>query len=76
MATPLDPGAIRALTIDLVRQPSVSPDIAGETACALGIEAKLPAEIEHGLWPTPDGRPIVWGFVPGATAKTVVLLAH
>lgn len=72
----LDPAAIQALTARLVAVPSVSPDVDAETRCARAIVAALPPGVEHGTWPTLDGRPVVWAFVPGATAKTVVLLGH
>jgi len=76
MTSPLDAAAIRALTVKLVGVRSVSPDVAGETRCAREIELALPAGVERGRWRTPDGRPAVWAFAPGATPRTVVLLAH
>ena len=76
MIPALDPAAIRALTVRLVKCRSVSPDVLGETRCAREIEAALPATIERGEWCTPDGRPVVWAYAPGLKPETVVLLGH
>ena len=54
----------------------MSPDAAGETRCAREIEAMLPDGVERGEWRTPDGRPVVWAYVPGTTPAAVVLLGH
>ena len=54
----------------------MSPGIEGETRCARAIAENLPPRIERGEWPTPDGRPVLWAFVPGRKPDTVVLLGH
>ncbi|HYM82158.1 MAG TPA: M20/M25/M40 family metallo-hydrolase [Candidatus Limnocylindria bacterium] len=76
MSDPLEPARVRALAEALIAVPSVSPDPEGERACAERIRAALPADIEHGTWTTPDGRPIIWAFLRGDSYRTVVLLGH
>jgi arginine utilization protein RocB len=71
-----DPAAIRALTERLVGIASVSPDVLGETRCAEALIEALPLGIEHGTWPTPDGRPVVWALVRGRTPRTLMMLGH
>jgi arginine utilization protein RocB len=72
---------VRALTERLVRQPSVSPDVVDETACAALVRDLLPAGLERGEWFAPDGRPVVWARLRGRGAgpgprRAVVLLSH
>jgi arginine utilization protein RocB len=71
-----DPAAIRALTERLVGIASVSPDVTGETRCAEVLSEALPSGVEHGSWPTSDGRPIVWALVRGRTPRTLLVLGH
>lgn len=71
-----DPSDVRALAERLVAIPSASPDPAGETAVAHALRDALPGGVEHGEWPTPDGRPIVWARVRGRIRRTTVLLGH
>jgi len=73
---PTGPAAIRALAERLVGIASVSPDVAGETRCAEVLIDALPRGIEHGTWPTPDGRPIVWAMVRGRAPRTLLVLGH
>ncbi len=73
---PPDASAIRVLAERLIAIASVSPDVAGETRCARALIDALPPGIEHGTWPTPDGRPVVWAFVRGRSLRTLVMLGH
>ncbi len=76
MAAPFEPAALRALAERLVASPSVSPDPEGEMRCASLVREALPAGLEHGTWPTRDGRPVVWARRHGRTRRTVILLGH
>ena len=67
---------VRALTERLVAIASVSPDVAGETRCAEALIEALPSGIEHGRWPTADGRPVVWALVRGRSPRTLLILGH
>lgn len=71
-----DPAAVRALAERLVGIASVSPDVAAESRCAAALIDALPSNIEHGTWPTADGRPIVWARVRGRTPRTLLMLGH
>ena len=71
-----DPSQIRALAAHLIGCSSVSPDPGGEAACAAAIRAALPVGVESGLWPTHDGRPVVWAHRRGTSSAAVVLLTH
>ena len=75
-APAIDPARVRDLTRRLVACSSVSPDPGGEAACAALIRDALPRGVECGLWPTDDGRPVVWAHRRGRSPATVVLLAH
>jgi arginine utilization protein RocB len=77
-------GEVKALTERLVRIDSVSPNVAGENACAAEIYSAL---AERGLspayWEMADGRRIVWAMVEGRALPpdadqipTVILLGH
>src|SRR5262245_42286736 len=66
----------RQLTERLVSLPSVSPDVAAESALAHALLAETGPGLEAGVWPTPDGRPVVHVRLPGRSAKTALLLAH
>lgn len=70
------------LTERLVRCPSYSRTT-GELRCASLIDSMLAdvgqGQVEHGLYPVPGdplGRSVVWGLLPGAGARTVVLICH
>jgi arginine utilization protein RocB len=81
MAVPVAPERVRALTEQLVRIPSVSPDVVGETTCAAVLRSLLPAGLEQGEWYAPDGRPVVWGRLRGRAAgpgprRVALLLSH
>ena len=81
MTDPLDPRAVRSLTERLVAIPSVSPDPAGEDACASCIEAALAdaggaGAVHAGYWPASDGRRIVWWLLRGGSPRAVLCLAH
>ena len=76
MTDPLDPARVRALTERLVAVPSVSPDPAGESACADAVRGALPAAVEPGSWVLPDGRRTVWALLRGRSPRTVLLLGH
>ena len=76
MTDPFGPAALRSLTERLVAFRSVSPDPSGEARCAAALHAALPDGVERGLWPTPDGRPVVWALARGRSAPTVMLLGH
>jgi arginine utilization protein RocB len=76
--------AVKALTARLVEIDSVSPNVAGENACAAEIHGAL---AERGLspayWEMADGRRIVWAMVEGGAVPpdadqvpTVILLGH
>ena len=76
--------AVKALTARLVQINSVSPNVAGENACAAEIHGAL---AERGLspayWALADGRNIVWAMVEGRAlppdadqVPTVILLGH
>jgi arginine utilization protein RocB len=72
---------VRSLAERLIALSSVSPDPAGEALCAEALAEALPGAMEHGLWPTADGRPVVWarlcGARPGgAGTPAVVVLGH
>lgn len=76
--------AVKALTERLVRIDSVSPNVAGENACAAEIHSAL-AEwgLSPGYWELADGRRIVWAMVEGGAVPpdagripTVILLGH
>lgn len=76
--------AVKALTERLVRIDSVSPNVAGENACAAEIHSAL-AEwgLSPGYWELADGRRIVWAMVEGRALPpdagrlpTVILLGH
>jgi arginine utilization protein RocB len=75
MAGPID---ARALTGRLVRVASISPDVAGENACARVLLEALPDGIERGTWPSPDGRDVAWARVRGRRpdAAALLLLGH
>jgi arginine utilization protein RocB len=67
---------VREIAESLIAIPSVSPDVEAETRCARALESALPDRVEKGVWPTPDGRPVVWALAPGASPRTIVLLGH
>ncbi len=72
----LDPARVQALAERLIALPSVSPDVVAETRCAAAIQAALPRGVTNGVWPTADGRPVVWALLEGGSTRTVVVLAH
>jgi len=72
----LDPARVRALAERLVAVPSVSPDPAGESACADALLEALPAGLESGTWALPDGRRTIWALLRGRSPRTVLLLGH
>lgn len=76
--------AVKALTERLVRIDSVSPNVAGENACAAEIHSALAERgLSPGYWELADGRRIVWAMVEGRALPpdagrlpTVILLGH
>lgn len=67
---------VRALAERLIEVPSVSPDPAGEDRVADLLLAALPAPLERGVWPLPDGRRVVWARLRGRTRRTLLALGH
>jgi len=76
---------VREITTRLVRIKSISPNVAGENACATEIRRALEERgVESATWELPaDGRKIVWAMVEGeavpADARripTVILTGH
>ncbi len=76
MADPPNLSRVRSLVERLVALPSVSPDPAGEAACAAAIRAALPPALESGEWRLPDGRPVVWAHLRGRSGPAALLLTH
>jgi arginine utilization protein RocB len=72
---------LRRLAERLVSLRSVSPDPLAEGICAEALSDALPGSVERGMWPAPDGRPVVWAHLrgnaePGRSAPAVILLGH
>ena len=73
---------IRHLTETLVAIPTISPDTAGEMACAREIAAQLQqgTGLHPLLWPTADGRAnvacLLRGTHPENSGRTVLLMGH